>query len=239
MSEQYNTEISEHYAAYRPPIHSKILKQAISHCGDFEFQYGVDIGCGTGLSSKALSDFCTEVLGVEPSSEMLSQTEPSENISYIQSTGEHIPIEVHSSDIVTFAGSLSSAKSDALVTELVRVCRPDSIIVAYDFKVQLSEFMSLLQAEITAKPSSYNHAENFEGYHEFKELKVYQGDLALPMTSEQLAHVLFSSMKYYLALVGRFGEVDTFSSVVKALGENHIHQVKVDTYYSVYRVKVT
>lgn len=239
MNEQYNSEISKHYAAYRPPIHSKILKQAISHCGDFEFQYGIDVGCGTGLSSKALSEFCTEILGVEPSSEMLSQAEPNENISYIQTTGEHIPIEDHSSDIVTFAGSLSYAKSDALVTELIRVCRPDSIILAYDFKVQLSEFMSLLQVEITAKPSSYNHAENFEGNHEFEELKVYQGDLTLPMTSEQLAHVLFSSMKYYVALIGRFGEADAFSSVVKALGENFIHQVKVDTYYSVYKVEVT
>ncbi|MFM2589743.1 class I SAM-dependent methyltransferase [Vibrio sp. TBV020] len=239
MSEQYNTEVSKHYAAYRPPIHSKILEQALSHCGNYEFQSGVDIGCGTGLSSKALSDFCTEVLGVEPSTEMLSQTEPSDNISYIQSTGEHIPIDEHSSDIVTFAGSLSYAKSDALVAELVRVCRPSSIVVAYDFKVQLSEYMSLLQAEIKAKPSNYNHAENFEGYNEFRELKVHQDSLILPMTTEQLAHVLFSSMKYYLALIARFGEEDTFSLVVKVLGENHIHQVKVDTYYSVYRVKVT
>lgn len=239
MSEQYNIEISKHYGAYRPPIHSKILKQALLSCGKLEFHYGVDIGCGTGLSSKALSDFCTEVLGVEPSSEMLSQTEPSKNISYIQSTGEHIPIEEHSSDIVTFAGSLSYAKSDALVTELVRVCRPESVIVAYDFKVQLSEYMSLLQTEIKSNPSNYNHAENFKGYDKLSELKVHQGNLTLPMTSEQLAHVLFSSMKYYLALITRYGEADTFSLVVEALGESHIHQVKVDTYYSIYRVKVT
>lgn len=237
MSEQYNNEVSKHYVAYRPPIHSKILTQALSHCGDSKFHLGVDIGCGTGLSSQALAKFCTEVLGIEPSAEMLAQTESTESISFIQSTGEHIPIKEGSSDIVTFAGSLSYAKSNALVKELIRVCRSGSIIVAYDFKVRLSDFMSRLEAEITAKPSNYNHAENFAGYNQFKELKVFQGNLTLSMTSEQLAHVLFSSMKYYLALIERFGELEAFSEVVKALGVGSVHQVNVDTYYSIYQVE--
>ncbi len=239
MSEKYNTEVSKHYAAYRPPIHSQILRDALSHSGTLSFSYGLDIGCGTGISSEALGEFCTKVIGIDPSRDMLDKAESRANLSFVQGTAENIPFPDHSADIVTFAGSLSYAKTNAVVAELIRVCRSNAYILAYDFKVQLSEFTDNLGAKPQATVSNYNHAENFSGYNELLELKVHQGQLTLEMTSEQLAHVLFSSAKYYLALAECFGQKETFSSVVQALEGNRTHQVRVDTYYSTYQIKVT
>ncbi|MFC5077506.1 hypothetical protein [Vibrio thalassae] len=51
-----------------------------------------------------------------------------------------------------------------------------------------------------------------------------------------VAHVLFSSMTYYLALVERFGDKETFPLVIDALGKSEVHPVIVDTFYSTYQI---
>lgn len=236
MSELYNKDISKHYAAYRPPIHSKILKQALDEVGALHFEQGVDIGCGTGISSEALSEFCVDVVGVEPSVEMLAQAFQAKNITYIQGSGDSIPLREQSSDVVTFAGSLSYAKSEQLVTELTRVCKPNAVVLAYDFKVCLLEFMRCLDVSIEAKTSNYDHQANFSGYQQLLELKVHQDELVLTMSSEQLAHVLFSSLRYYRALVEKFGQKSAFDTVVAKLGKDTEQKVRVEIYYSIYRI---
>lgn len=59
---------------------------------------------------------------------MLEQASEAAGITYLQGTGEDIALPDSSVDIVTFAGSLSYAKSSALVQELVRVCWPNATI---------------------------------------------------------------------------------------------------------------
>lgn len=72
MSEEYNNEVSRHYAAYRLPIHAKILKEALPEIA-VNFSLGLDIGCGTGRSSKVLKAFSQQVIGIDPSTEMLAE----------------------------------------------------------------------------------------------------------------------------------------------------------------------
>ncbi|WP_299143118.1 hypothetical protein [uncultured Vibrio sp.] len=42
MAEQYNDEVSRHYAAYRPPIHQEILGAAFPNPNDAAFKLGLD-----------------------------------------------------------------------------------------------------------------------------------------------------------------------------------------------------
>ncbi|CCN34449.1 putative SAM-dependent methyltransferase [Vibrio nigripulchritudo SO65] len=238
MSEQYNTQVSEHYAAYRPPIHRKILQDIFPE--NQRFSTGLDIGCGTGTSTEALSHFCESVIGLEPSEAMLAQVTPHKNISFLQGAAESIPLGEQSIDVVSFAGSLSYAKSSTLSAELARVCRPNALIVVYDFEVKLEQFLNKLGAAIPPRSSSYNHAENFEGDSNLHELNVSKAEIILPVTSEELAHVLFSSSRRYSALVERFGKDSSFSRVVEALNKlSHNHQISIDTYHSTYRLKVS
>ncbi|WP_028021425.1 class I SAM-dependent methyltransferase [Enterovibrio calviensis] len=235
MSEQYSVEVSKHYSAYRPPIHDEILKEVLLNRGDFT--YGLDIGCGTGVSSLALSKFCENVVGIDPSEAMLAEASQREHLSYIAGTGDNIPLDDDSVDIVSFAGSLSYAKSDSLVGELLRVCRTNAWIVAYDFEVRLDDSLNLVGVSLPQRASGYNHAENFDGYREFKEVKVHNGKVTINVSSTQLAHVLFSSSRRYLLLTDFFGSQNTFKLVVdKLTAFNHEHKIDIDTYYSIYQI---
>ncbi|MEO3986739.1 class I SAM-dependent methyltransferase [Plesiomonas shigelloides] len=240
MSEQYDNEVSLHYAAYRPPLHQQILAAALAEdYADHKVACGVDIGCGTGLSTQALKPYCVQAFGIDPSAAMLEQASESTGITYLQGTGEDIALPDGSVDIVTFAGSLSYAKSSALVQELVRVCRPNATIVVYDFEVLLRDVMVSLGILETPVPSNYDHAINFHGCAQLNETKVRQEQLTLVMTSEQLAHVLFSSSRRYQQLIARFGAHNTFTTVVQALNhKGDTHPVKVDIYYSTYQPSV-
>ncbi|MDD1827084.1 class I SAM-dependent methyltransferase [Photobacterium sp. ZSDE20] len=238
MAEQYNDEVSRHYAAYRPPIHQEILGAAFTN--DTAFKLGLDIGCGTGVSSEALIKFCSRLVGIDPSSAMLAQANNVEGLSYLQGTGDNIPLDNNSVDVVSFAGSLSYAKSEALIDEIVRVCRNNAWVIAYDFEVLLDDHLESLGVTLPSRVSTYNHAENFEGSNSMVEQQVSQGTVTLEVSSEQLAHVLFSSSRRYTALSERYGPNQAFGAVVSALSKiSESHMISVNTYFSTYRVNVS
>src|SRR5699024_11326965 len=64
-STAYSDLLAYHYSAYRPPLHALILKRLLAP--ENSFQTGVDIGCGTGYSARALAPYCEHVYGVDPS----------------------------------------------------------------------------------------------------------------------------------------------------------------------------
>ncbi|PSW21815.1 class I SAM-dependent methyltransferase [Photobacterium sanctipauli] len=235
MSDHYNDEVSKHYATYRPPLHQMILSANLAK--NDSFQYGLDIGCGTGVSTIALAEYCHSVLGVDPSDAMIRQTKSDDRIHYRVGFGESIPLADNTVDIVTFAGSLSYAKSDALVAEIKRVCGVDALVLVYDFEVLLTDTMKYLGITQKPRPSSYDHAVNFNDYNGLVEQAAHQTRLQLNMTSEELAHVLFSSSKRYASLVELFGPDDTFATVVKMLEKkDNKHCIDADIYYSRYLV---
>jgi len=59
----YDAITASHYSAYRPPFHSIILERALRQ--NKKRQLGVDIGCGTGHSAQALTEYCNFVVGLE------------------------------------------------------------------------------------------------------------------------------------------------------------------------------
>ncbi len=237
MSDQYNNEVSKHYAAYRPPIHQRILELILKDRETSAF--GLDIGCGTGVSTQALSPYCAEVLGVEPSEAMLSQAQQVSNGRYLQGDGETIPLAASCADLVTFAGSLYYAKSAALVEELRRVTTDGALIVVYDFEVQLSGFMQQLGIELPSSSSGYDHEINFSDCQQMKQWRCEQQRVELTLSSQQLAHVLFSSSTRYQYLLEKFGQQETFERVLDALNQvSDEHLVSVDCYFSTYSFAV-
>ena len=90
----------------------------------------LDLGCGTGRFSDALSaHFDAEVIGVDPSSKMLEKARQkggSPRISYRQGEGEALPLEDASVDMV-FLSMVYHHLGDpaAVARECRRVLRPD------------------------------------------------------------------------------------------------------------------
>lgn len=168
---------------------------------------------------------------------MVEKTKPAEGIEYHVGDGEHVPLPDNSVDVVTFAGSLSYAKSAALVTELQRVCQSEAHVVVYDFEVLLEKPLKLLGIEMELTESNYDHAINFSDCDAFQAMKVYKEIVELEVSAEELAHVLFSSSKRYNKLVEAFAGDDPFANAVEALKQlSQKHVIQADTYFTMYQI---
>ena len=80
MSNDYDNITAYHYSVYRPALHLPILESCLE--GKY-FEKGLDIGCGTGHSSIALANFCNEIVGLDPSSDMLNKTIFDKKVNYL------------------------------------------------------------------------------------------------------------------------------------------------------------
>jgi SAM-dependent methyltransferase len=115
------------YARFRPPIHRKILARALAPgtlC-----RKALDVGCGAGVSTRALADFAHLAIGMEPVVAMLPR-QP----SFVAAAAEAIPVADRSIDLIAAAGSLNYADLALFFPEATRVLRADGLLVAYDFE---------------------------------------------------------------------------------------------------------
>jgi len=156
MSIEYDTTTALHYSSYRPSLHGNILKTFL---GKKSFNLGLDIGCGTGQSAIALANFCHNVIGIDPSVDMISNGIAHPNIRYSLFDKSRIDFDDNTFDISTLAGSLWYAKSQMLLNEIVRVSSNNGLIFIYDFEVLLNDILSILGFETESdsdSPDSYN-----------------------------------------------------------------------------------
>lgn len=231
----YSHAVAVHYAAYRPPLHQLILRRALR---DKEsFADGLDAGCGTGRSSIALAEFCERVYAVEPSQEMLDEAIPHDAITYLRGCCENIPLPDRSVDIITFAGSLFYVDIDATAKEVSRVCRPNALIVPYDFEVRIDEILDRLGVATHVPESTYDHRANLSGISGFTAMEVEQDRIQIDVTATDLAHVLLADAVRHDAFASRYKTATPFQRLAADLGyANESIAVRADIFYSTYRL---
>src|SRR5260370_5029018 len=123
------------YATSRPPVHRRVIEQVHKQSGrSGPFQRALDVGCGAGVSTKALIGFAGSCIGLEPSEAMLkwaSTIAPS--AAFVVGSAEAIPLCSRAVDVITAAGSLNYANLDLFFPEAARVLMQRGILVVYDF----------------------------------------------------------------------------------------------------------
>ncbi len=96
----------------------------------------VDIGCGTGLSTRIWQSQADRVIGIEPNHDMRSVAEqrtPSEaGISYQFGTSTQTGLPDESTDIVSVSQAFHWMEPVATLKEVSRVLRPDGILAVID-----------------------------------------------------------------------------------------------------------
>jgi SAM-dependent methyltransferase len=98
----------------------------------------VDIGSGTGLSTRAWADAAHAVLGVEPNAEMRAAADadtPSSNVNYVRGYSDATGLNDDSADIVTYSQSLHWMDPQPTFTEAARILRPGGVFAAYDYEL--------------------------------------------------------------------------------------------------------
>ena len=92
----------------RPFLHKQVIERFQKDVSGELFANGLDVGCGAGLSSKALKQICGHVTGVDISPEMIAVAREVcgdlQGYDFFVSSAEEIPLANKKYDIVTAAG---------------------------------------------------------------------------------------------------------------------------------------
>lgn len=94
----------------------------------------VDIGSGTGLSSRWASTWAVSVRGVEPNDEMraVAESHPVPGVEYVAGVGHDTGLETASADVVTAVQSMHWMDPDPTLAELARILRPGGVLAVID-----------------------------------------------------------------------------------------------------------
>jgi SAM-dependent methyltransferase len=93
----------------------------------------VDLGCGTGLSTRAWSGAAERVVGIEPNPAMLAVAEPAPQVEYREAFASETGLADRTADIVTCSQSLHWMEPEPTFAEAARILRPGGLFAAYDY----------------------------------------------------------------------------------------------------------
>jgi ubiquinone/menaquinone biosynthesis C-methylase UbiE len=136
MANPFNTEnIAAGYANCRPPVHARVIQRVFRQMERTEpFLVALDIGCGAGLSTKALTGFAKTCVGLEPNESMLAWSPTvAPFATFIAGIAEAIPLRDHCVDLMTAAGSLNYVDLDLFFHDAARILTREGVLVVYDF----------------------------------------------------------------------------------------------------------
>jgi SAM-dependent methyltransferase len=125
------------YATSRPPVHTLILEKAWPTLKrERPFRLALDIGCGAGLSTRALSGIAEHSIGLEPAESMLRWSgELVPQAEFVVGAAEALPVRTSSLDLIAAAGSLNYVDLDLFFPEAARALRSGGRLLVYDFSV--------------------------------------------------------------------------------------------------------
>jgi len=129
----FHANAAERYAAGRPYYHPLVMERLAKRLGlSAPLAHAVDAGCGTGLSSVALTAISERVSAFDPSAEMLAAAPPHERVTYAVARAEELPLEDASCELLTLASVFHWLERDTFLAEARRVLAPNGHLVIYD-----------------------------------------------------------------------------------------------------------
>jgi len=121
--ERFTNRASD-YVAGRPSYPEECFAVLFHGLGDPTALTVVDLGAGTGISSRLLGARGASVIAVEPNTAMREHAEPGLNVSWKAGTAENTGLTTATADLVTAFQAFHWFDSDAAVREIVRILRP-------------------------------------------------------------------------------------------------------------------
>lgn len=128
--------IAQGYAK-RPWIHKEVIEQILDKCDiKNKFNNGLDVGCGAGLSSKALKLICRQVTGTDISPQMIDvckNLHADKDYLFYVSKAEETKIPEVKYDIVTAAGVINWVDRNLFLKNMNSVMEQQGLLLVYDF----------------------------------------------------------------------------------------------------------
>ena len=119
-------KVADAYEAYRLGYTGLVWDHLANNCGLVAGADVVDLGCGTGLSSRPLIERGANVVGIEPDAEMLARAEATlgDHARFQLGRAEELPLPDASADLVVAAQAAHWFEEPHAGDEILRVLRP-------------------------------------------------------------------------------------------------------------------
>ncbi len=133
MSYFEHTSAARRYATSRPyfhPVVGRLIERRLGRV--IPLNRALDVACGTGQSTRILSDLANYVVGTDASRGMLAQAQPIPNVAFARSSAERLPFVDASFDLLTVALAFHWFDREAFLNEARRVLSPNGLLVIYD-----------------------------------------------------------------------------------------------------------
>lgn len=131
--------IGPRYATARPAFHHEVVALLADRLP--APRRALDVGCGTGLSTRPLGEIADEVVGIDISGDMLAATTGAPGVRFMRCSAQDLAFRDASFGLVTTSSSIHWIDRDAFLPEAVRVLSTDGHLVTYDdhFRAEMRE----------------------------------------------------------------------------------------------------
>ena len=126
----------------RPWLHKNVIEKVRADLDlpeGFRFKNGLDVGCGAGLSTKALQLICEKVTGTDISEAMIDVCSEvyrdDTTYSFYAAKAEETAMPQEKYDIVTAAGCINWVDEKCFMENMKEVTSDNAIIIIYDFGI--------------------------------------------------------------------------------------------------------
>ncbi len=145
------------YDRGRPYHHARTLERIVTIVGSGPLERGIDVACGTGMSTVALAGHADRVLGVDVSPEMMRSARHAPGVRYLLGRAEALPFRAASFDAATCCSGVHWFDQPRFFAELHRVLRPGGWVALYDHyfvgeMVDVPEFAEWLREALRRYP---------------------------------------------------------------------------------------
>lgn len=159
--------IAYNYNQYRlsPPV--ELIEWLVGMaCHGSKPELLVDIGCGTGLSTRPWTPFVQRIIGIDPSEELLSVASSQnqyDHVSYQKGVGSDTGFNNKSVDIVTAMHSIHWMEPVSTLAEVSRVLNNKGMFIIYGHELSpTSLFLELDHELFILKKNIGNYTQKYE-----------------------------------------------------------------------------
>lgn len=138
------------YDRYRPRPPRSLLDVLCRYARVERPAVVVDLGCGTGLSTRAWSGVAARAIGVEPNAAMLAAAPAAPGVEYREAFAQETGLDGACADIVTCSQSLHWMEPEPTFAEAARILRPGGVFAAYDY-----DWPPVVDAEVDEAYAAY------------------------------------------------------------------------------------
>lgn len=213
-----SASVASRYVAGRPYYHRTALALAVERLGLDRVDVALDVGCGTGLSTRAVSELADRVIAIDTSTAMLWATKPVASIGFFAAEAERLPLRDGCVDLATVGAAFHWFDQAVALAELARVLRVDGALVVYSdfFHGRLEgrpDFTDWLTGSYLPRyPSPVRHAyfdPDAARSAGFAAPTYAESELVVPLTTSQLADYMISQSNAATAIESGRVEVES------------------------------